>query len=181
MLFPWVVSCLPPLRYKLLSYPKLVERLVKNSIFGTFQNFRSRPTGLLPKTYRSFNKRSDIAPHATTPAIFDWHWRIGPSDRLCSVPSKCRNLCYPYRYFSRTLPAAERSYLRIDRKRLAVIWTLQILRLNLAWKLFTVSNNHNSLHRLLNYLESSAPLIRWHLRLSESEFNTQYRKEVKNF
>jgi transposase InsO family protein len=83
---------------------------------------------------------------------------------------------HPIGFWSRTLQGAERNYSAPEKECLAVVWALQTLRPYLAFEKFTVYTDHAALRWLLNIAEPSGRLARWRLRLSEFDFDIQYKK-----
>ena len=86
----------------------------------------------------------------------------------------------PIGFWSRTLRGPERNYSASERECLAVVFALQTLRPYLACEKFTVYTDHAALHWLLNIREPSGRLMRWRLRLSEFDFNIEYKKGICN-
>ena len=87
---------------------------------------------------------------------------------------------HPVGFWSRTLQGAERNYSASEKECLAFVWALQTLRPYLAFERFTVYTDHAALRWLLTIAEPSGRLARWRLRLSEFDFEIQYKKGVKN-
>ena len=86
----------------------------------------------------------------------------------------------PIDYWSRWLKPAEKNYSTPEKKCLAVVWALTILRPYLQGEQFTVYSDKASLPWLMNIAEPSGRLMRWRLQLSEFDFTIQYKRGVQN-
>ena len=81
----------------------------------------------------------------------------------------------PVGYWSYTLTDTERDYSPTERECYAVVWAVTTLRPYLEGVRFTVRTDHDCLRWLMNLTESTGRLTRWRLRLSEFDFEIQYR------
>ena len=86
----------------------------------------------------------------------------------------------PIGFFSRTLIDAELNYSVSEQECLAVVWALTTLRPYLQGENFIVHTDHSSLRWLMNINDPSGRLMRWRLRLSEFDFEVQYKKGKAN-
>ena len=87
---------------------------------------------------------------------------------------------HPVGYWSRTLNQAERRYSVPEQECLAVVWSLLTLRPYLAFEKFTVNSDQSSLRWLMELSDPSGRLMRWRLRLSEFDFEINYKKGTSN-
>ncbi|MGH0053544.1 MAG: Ty3/Gypsy family RNase HI domain-containing protein, partial [Sphaerochaetaceae bacterium] len=86
----------------------------------------------------------------------------------------------PIGYWSRSLTSAEKNYSVTEKECLAVVYALLTLRPYLIMEKFTVHTDHASLRWLMTITDPSGRLMRWRLRLSEYDFDAQYKKGLKN-
>jgi len=78
-------------------------------------------------------------------------------------------------YRSRGLSPAEKNYSRTERECLGVVWSVLKLRHFLDGHRFQIRTDHQALSWTFRTTDSSARLMRWHLRLSEYTFDMQYK------
>ena len=81
----------------------------------------------------------------------------------------------PVGYWSKTLNSAEQNYSATERECYSVVWAVTTLRPYIEGQKFTVRTDHDALRWLLTLSDPSGRLMRWRLRLSEFDFEIQYR------
>ena len=81
----------------------------------------------------------------------------------------------PVGYWSKTLNSAEQNYSATERECYSVVWAITTLRPYIEWQTFVVRTDHDALRWLLTLSDPSSRLMRWRLRLSEFDFEIQYR------
>ena len=86
----------------------------------------------------------------------------------------------PIGYWSRSLIPAEKNYSTSDRGCLAVVWALATLRPYLQGEDFIADSDHTALRWLMDIAEPSGRVMRWRLRLSEFDFQVEYKKGKLN-
>ena len=77
-------------------------------------------------------------------------------------------------YFSETLSKEQRSYFATERERLAVVWSVLMLRTNLEGSHFIVKTDQNSLRWMMTLNNPTGRLMRWRLRLLEFGYEILY-------
>ena len=86
----------------------------------------------------------------------------------------------PIGYWSRALTDAEKNYTTTEKECLAVVWIILTLRPFLYWNTFDLRTDHEALLWSLTLADSSGRLARWRLRLSEYDYDIQYRPGIKH-
>ena len=81
----------------------------------------------------------------------------------------------PVGYWSKTLNSAEQNHSATERECYSVVCAVTTLRPYIEGQKSVVRTDHDSLRWLLTLKDPSARLIRWRLRLSEFDFEIQYR------
>ena len=81
----------------------------------------------------------------------------------------------PVGYWSKTLNSAEQNYSATERECYSVVWAITTLRPYIEGQKFFVRTDHDALRWLLTFSDPSGQLMRWRLRLSEFDFEIQYR------
>ena len=89
-------------------------------------------------------------------------------------------ILHPVGYWSKSLSDTQRRYSTTEKECLSVFWAISLLRPYLEGTRFTVRTDHNSLTWILSITPSEGRLARWRLRLSEFDFDIQYRPGIKN-
>lgn len=87
---------------------------------------------------------------------------------------------HPIAYASRTLNPAEINYAVIEKEMLAVIWACKHFRPYLYGKKFIIKTDHKPLQWLFSIKDPNSKLIRWRLKLSEYDYEIQYKKGKTN-
>ena len=78
-------------------------------------------------------------------------------------------------YASQTLSKSQRNYCTTNRELLAVVQMIRHYRHYLYGRKFLLRTDHSSLRWLLNYKDADGMLSRWLTRLSEYDFEIEYR------
>lgn len=86
----------------------------------------------------------------------------------------------PIAYASRTLNKTERRYSTIEKELLAIVWAVKNFRCYLLGKRFTVYTDHQPLKGVFNVKDPTSRLIRFHHKLSEYDYEIQYKPGRKN-
>ena len=81
----------------------------------------------------------------------------------------------PVGYWSKTLSSADQNYIATERECYSVVWAITTLRPYIEGQKFVVRPDHDALRLLLTLSDPSGRLMRWRLRLSEFDFEIQYR------
>ena len=111
--------------------------------------------------------------HCTSSTISKLYGRIY-SNHECF---QCRTRsCFKIRgksfcFVSRTLNGAEKNYLNSEKELLSIVWATQRLRQYLLERTFNIQTDHQALKWLHNMKNPSSRLLRWRLRLEESNYN----------
>ncbi|MGH0053304.1 MAG: reverse transcriptase/ribonuclease H family protein, partial [Sphaerochaetaceae bacterium] len=87
----------------------------------------------------------------------------------------------PIGYWSRSWTSAEKTYSVTEKECLAVVYVLLALRPYLIMEKTTVHTDYASLRWLMTITDPSGRLMHWRLRLSEYDFEVQYKKGLKNY
>ena len=74
----------------------------------------------------------------------------------------------------------ERNYSVSEKECLAVIWAVRTFRPYLLGVEFDLNTDHSWLRCLMNIIDPSSRLLRWRLRLSEFDFDINYKKGSMN-
>lgn len=130
---------------------------------------------LLLDAYQWLNRRSDFVSPATTPAIFDWHGRLGPWNRLCLGSNKRKRHSLPSWIFDMNASRC-RTQLLDDRN--GIFFRAlgpPNTPLFLTWEHFTFFADHSPSHWILNVSETFERLVHWRLGLFKFDFNIQYK------
>lgn len=86
----------------------------------------------------------------------------------------------PIAYASRTLNEAETKYDATNKELLAIVWACKHFRPYLYGKRFEIYTDHRPLEWLMSLKDPSSKLVRWRLKLSEFDFNINYKKGTTN-
>jgi len=86
----------------------------------------------------------------------------------------------PIGYWSRSLTDHEKNYSTTERECLALVWGVVLLRPYLQFVHFTAYTDHAPLRWLMSVEDPSGRLIRWRIRLSEYDFDVEYKKGKLN-
>ena len=81
----------------------------------------------------------------------------------------------PVGYWSKILNSVEQSYSATERECYSVVWAITTLRPYIEGQKFVARTDHDALRWLLTLSDPSGRLMRWGLRLSEFDFEIQYR------
>lgn len=87
----------------------------------------------------------------------------------------------PVAYTSRILNPAEQNYSTIEKECLAIIYCVNHFRPYLYGRLFTVVTDHKPLVWLHSIKDSTSRLWKWRTRLSEYQYEIQYKKGTLNY
>ena len=123
------------------------------------------PILVLPKIGLPYSVDTDDSDHQVGAALFQIY------------PDGSRK---PIGYWSRSLIPAEKNYSNSERECLAVVWALATLRPYLQGEDFIVHSDHAALRWLMDIEEPSGRLMCWRLRLSELDFQVEYKKGKLN-
>lgn len=74
---------------------------------------------------------------------------------------------------------AEKNYSVSELEYLAVVWAPKTLTLHFVYDTIMVYTDHAALDCLLSIQEPSGHLLRWPVRLAESNFGIAYKKEER--
>jgi RNase H-like domain found in reverse transcriptase len=77
---------------------------------------------------------------------------------------------HPSGFWSRKLYAAELDYNATERKALANVWTIQLLRPYLQGHSFDVESDHSACQGLIRQMSPNKRLMKWRLQLSDFTF-----------
>ena len=81
----------------------------------------------------------------------------------------------PVGYWSYSLNDTERNYSATERECYSVVWSVTTLRPYVEGTKFSIRTDHDALRWLMSLTESTGRLTRWRLRLSEFDFDIEYR------
>jgi len=81
----------------------------------------------------------------------------------------------PIAYASRSLNKAERKYSTIERELLAIVWATKNFRCYLYGRKFTVYTDHKPLKGVFNVKDPTSRLVRFHHKLSEYDYQIEYK------
>lgn len=81
----------------------------------------------------------------------------------------------PIAYASRTLNKAEKNYSTIEKELLAIVWATRNFRCYLQGRKFTVYTDHKPLKGVFNVKDPTSRLVRFHHKLSEFDYNIEYK------
>ena len=130
----------------------------------------SPPVLALPKRGRPYMIDTDASAYQLglcVPAGSDVAPAAGPSKPKEWVPVG---------YWSKTLNSADQNYSATERECYSVEWAITTLRPYIEGQKFVVRTDHDALRWLLTLSHPSGRLMRWRLRLSEFDFEIQYRQ-----
>jgi transposase InsO family protein len=86
----------------------------------------------------------------------------------------------PVAYASRTLTKSEENYSAIEKELLAIDWATKYFRPYLFGRKFTLYTDHQPLTYALNLKTPNSKLVKWRLRLSEFNFDVEYKPGKQN-
>lgn len=86
----------------------------------------------------------------------------------------------PVAYASRTLSKSEENYSAIEKELLAIDWATRHFRPYLFGRKFTLYTDHQPLTYALNLKTPNSKLVKWRLRLSEFNFEVEYKPGKQN-
>lgn len=86
----------------------------------------------------------------------------------------------PIAYASRTLSDTECRYDATNKELLAIVWACKHFRPYIYGSKFEIHTDHRPLEWLMSLKDPSSKLVRWRLKLSEFEFNINYKKGTTN-
>lgn len=86
----------------------------------------------------------------------------------------------PVVYASRTLTKSEDDYSAIEKELLAIDWATKYFRPYLFGRKFTLYTDHQPLTYALNLKTPNSKLVKWRLRLSEFNFDVEYKPGKQN-
>ena len=132
--------------------------------FGTLKRKLVAPPILgLPKAYRPYMIDTDASAYQLGATLLQQQNEKEPHEWT------------PIGYWSKTLTDCERNYSTTERECFSVVWAVTTLRLYIEGLKFTIRTDHDALRWLTTLTDSSGRLMRWRLRLSESDFTITYR------
>ena len=102
--------------------------------------------------------------------------------RLGAVLSQVQdngNVC-PIAFASRALSKAEKRYLTTERKLLAIVYALEIFRPYLFGQKFLLLTDHEPLKYIKEAKHPSDRVLRWIYKLSEFDYDVQYKPGIIN-
>lgn len=86
----------------------------------------------------------------------------------------------PIAYASRTLNDAETRYSTVEKELLAIVWAVKHFRPYLYGRRFKILTDHRPLAWLNSMKEPNSKLTRWKLRLSEFDYDIEYKNGKQN-
>jgi len=86
----------------------------------------------------------------------------------------------PIAYASRSLNSAERNYSTIERELLAMVWATKNFRSYLLGRKFIIYTDHRPLKGIFNVKDPTSRLLRFHHKLSEYNYEIEYKPGKMN-
>lgn len=86
----------------------------------------------------------------------------------------------PICYASRTLNDSEQNYSATEKECLAMVWACKQFRPHIFGRKFKLYTDHMPLKWLFNLKEPNSKLMRWRVKLSEYDFEIEYKKGKQN-
>ena len=87
----------------------------------------------------------------------------------------------PIAYASRTLNPAEINYSTIEKELLAIVYATKYFRPYIFGRKFDIFSDHKPLQWLFNMKDPNSKFIRWRTKLSEYDFDINYKKGSTNY